>query len=161
MLSIMHRSQIPNHHSYLLDSVQPCDDSVPSTAFCCHCMSLTRNTYLDFEFVFFIFWFCVLSFIGTKDMCQSIYKCNGPVDLKLSLAIQLPTIDTFHLLLSAHLFFSSCELVLFFILYPSSYSDFYTPTYKRGHTQKYLNNDLSGLTFTYISEPVFSPYYSE
>lgn len=62
-------------------------------------------------------------------MCQSIYKCNGPVDMKLSLVTQLPTIDTFDLFLSAHLFFSSCELVLFLVLYPS-YSGFHT------HAQK-------------------------
>lgn len=35
MFLTMHRCQIPNHHSWLLDSVQPCDDSVPTPPMLC------------------------------------------------------------------------------------------------------------------------------
>lgn len=49
-------------------------------------------------------------------------------------------------------------LIIYFILYPSSYSGFEK---ERMDIKVFNQLSLSGLILTYISEPVFSDHYSE
>lgn len=109
--------------------------SAPPTAFCCRFISLPRNICLVFECMPYFNVF-ILSFIETENACQSIHKCPLPLDSKLSLAIHRPKMN-WHVHL-VFFFFSHVFLVLwvhtflilYFILYPSSYSGFRKDTYK-------------------------------
>lgn len=146
MLPILSRSQSPGYHSGLQTQsshlrLRPLPVLYVAMTFC------SPETYiLFFEFVCFIFYFYILSFIGTETMCQCIHKCTIPLDLKIPLtSIFQKLIDTFNLVLSSHPFY-----LTFKILYPSSYSGVQK---ERTHTK--LFKQLSFWINSHMSEPVF------
>lgn len=118
MPPLLSRSQSPGYHRGLQTQsshlrLWPLPLLYVAMAFCS-----PETCILFFEFVCFIFYSYILSFIGTETMCQCIHKCIIPLDLKIPLtSIFQKLIDTFNLLLPSHPFYLSCELILlkFFI----------------------------------------------
>ena len=143
MPPILYRSQSPGYHRRLQTRsihlrLRPLPLLYVAMAFCS-----PETCILFFEFVCFIFCFYILSFNGTENMCQCIHKCTIPLDLKIPLtSIFQKLIATFNLVLSSHLFYLSCELILlkFFIHH------LILVFKRRGHIRSYLSNCLSGLT---------------